>query len=380
MTIIDDDIAPPAEEPAKAARAKKVAVGGPAADLYKALKFVSMAQKKQGSPVITHSFMANGYLAATDGVLTIATPIAENLYACPHTFLLMSALSKCSEAMSITHVSDEAISIKSGALTFMVPCCHPNEVPISPPDNQWGVIDQRIQHAFAAVAGLAVAGAQSAVHASVLLQANSAVANNGGALLEYWHGIDLPPGLMLPKASAVAVAKTSKPLKGIGYSSSSVTFWYEDGSFIKSALYSEKYPEYQQVFDTSLQLYQVPDEFFKAVKIVAAMNKEGRVYFSNGFIMSSDDDTTASTYQMNGLPDGMAFSAAYLLKLESAFKYAAFTDSKVQCQGDNVRGVCMALDTSKTQPSRQPKDVRINSGLSPEQSPNWDEYDDDIPF
>lgn len=377
MTIIDDDITPP-EEPIKTAKAKKVALGGPAADLYKALKFVSLAQKKQGSAVITHSFMSNGYLAATDGVLTIATPIAENLQACPHTFLLMAALSKCTEVMSIAQVSTEAISIKSGALTFMVPCCHPNEVSISPPDNVWGTIDNRIREAFVAVAGLAVAGAQSAVHASVLLQAGSAVANNGGALLEYWHGIDLPPGLMLPKASALAVAKSTKTLTGFGYSQSSVTFWYEDGSFIRTALYNDKYPEYSQVFDNTLQLYEVPSEFFKAIKIVAAMNKEGRVYFKDGFVMSSDDNTIASTYQMNGLPEGLAFSAAYLLKLENAFKFAAFTNGKVQCQGDNVRGVCMALDTSKSAPSK-PNVNPYNNQRAADMA-DFDAYDDDIPF
>lgn len=377
MTIIEDDIAPPEDEPVKPTRAKKapkVAVGGPAADLLAALKFVALAQKKQGSPVVTHCFMSNGYLAATDGVLTIATPIAEHIFACPHTFLLMAALSKCTEVMSITQINSETISIKSGALTFMVPCCHPNEVSISAPNDRWGVIDNRIRDAFTAVAGLAVAGAQSAVHASVLLQANSAVANNGGALLEYWHGIDLPPGLMIPKASAVAVAKSKKNLSGFGYSDSSVTFWYEDGSFIRSALYNDKYPEYAQVFNNQLQLYQVPEEFFKAVKIVAAMNKEGRVYFNNGHIMSSDDDTIASTYQMNGLPDGMAFSAAYLLKLEKAFTYAAFTGDKVQCQGDNVRGVCMALDTSKTQPTKTAYQQSQETGR------NYDDFDDDVPF
>ena len=56
----------------------------PAKGLLEALKFIKPAQKKTGTPEHTPCLLSNNWMVATNGILTIATPIEEDLCACPH--------------------------------------------------------------------------------------------------------------------------------------------------------------------------------------------------------------------------------------------------------------------------------------------------------
>lgn len=352
MSTIETGVAIPPEEPpkkkprARRAIAKKTEGPNPAASLLAALKFIAVAQKKSGTVQQTHSMISGNWAAASNGVLTVATKIEEDLNACPHTGQLIDALSKVGGDLSLTQLPN-ALSIVSGALKAVVSCVEFVEVQITAPDEQCAVIDDRIKAAFDAVAGLATDGAQHAYLAAVLLQGGSAVATNGAALLEYWHGIDLPPGLLIPKASAVAIAKTSKTLTGFGFSPSSATFWFEDGSFMKTQLFGEQYPHYRGILEADgLNPWPLPDEFFKAVRAIESFSRNGIVYFKNGVLSSNEREEEASTYKIEGLPEGMGFNAKYLLAVEHAFKNVHFDEeaNKAYFFSEGIRGVLMGID------------------------------------
>jgi len=351
----------------QAAAGKNKAKGpSPAASLLAALKFVAIAQKKAGPTNVQFGHIAHNWAAASDGVLTVAHPIEEDLVACPHTLQFIDALSKVGEELSITQLTANALAVSSGAFRALVPCVGFDDVPITAPDPQCATIDDRIKTAFAAVAGLATDGAPNATYAAVLLQAGSAVATNGVALLEAWHGIDLPPGMMLPKCAAVAVAKAGPALTGFGFSPSSATFYFENGAFIKTQLFGERYPHYAGIFEVpGLNAWPVPPEFFKAVHAVESFSPNGNIFFEGGAVTSNIARDQASTYKVEGLPERMGFSAKLLLSVEHAFKKAHFAPeaNKVVFFGDNLRGVLMGLDL----------------GSEATHNPS-DNYEDDIPF
>lgn len=382
MTVqIEDNVPPPADEPKPKkprSRARKQAAStsgpkktaNPAASLIAALKFVSVAQKKAGPTGVQFSHLAHNWAAAFDGVLTVAAPIEEDLAACVHTLQFIDALSKAGDELSITQLSPNTLAVSSGVFRALVPCVAVEDVPIPPPDPQCAVIDDRIKAALAAVAGLATDGAPNATYAAVLLQANTAVATNGAALLEAWHGIDLPPGMMLPKVAASAIAKASKTLTGFGYSQSSATFYFEDGSFIKSQLYGERYPNYAPLLDVpGLNLWPVPEDFYRGVRAIESFSPNGNVFFEDGAVLSKMHKEEASTYRIEGLPERMGFSVKLLLAVEHAFKKAHFeTDAnKVVFYGDNVRGALMGLDLG-------------TEAAYTETSDSSDIDEDDIPF
>ena len=335
----------------RARRAKTTAVN-PAASLLAALKFVAVAQKKAGTVQQQFGMISGNWAAASNGVLTIATKVEEDLTACPHTYQLIDALSKVGEDLSITQLSPTSLAVVSGAFRALIPCVGFGDVGITGPDERRAVIDDRIKAAFEAVLPLATDGAQHAHLAAVLLQSGSAVATNGHVLAEYWHGIDLPP-MLIPKASAVAILKAGKALTGFGYSGSSATFWFEDDSFIKTQLFAEQFPNYQPLFNCEgLNPWPVPDEFYKAVRSIESFSRSGVVYFENGMLASNEQETEASTYKIEGLPEGMGFNAKYLLMVEPSFKNVHFEESsnKAFFFGENVRGVIMGIDRNSATP------------------------------
>lgn len=384
-TQIEDNVPIPSEpeKPKRKSRARKQAAGGtakktanPAASLIAALKFVAIAQKKAGPTNIQFSHVAHNWAAAFDGVLTVAHPIEEDLQACPHTLQFIDALSKADEELAITQLGPNTLSVTSGVFKGLVPCVGFDEVPIPAPDPQCATIDDRIKAAFAAVAGLAQEGAPNATYAAVLLQAGSAVATNGAAMLEYWHGIDLPPGMMLPKASAVAIAKAGPALTGFGFSPSSATFYFENGAFIKTQLYGERYPNYAAALECAgMNPWPIPDEFFKAVRAVESFSQNGNIFFESGAIASNIARDQASTYKVEGLPERMGFNAKLLLSVEHAFKQAHFdaAANKVVFFGENIRGALMGLDLGSETPYNDEDATYIAKTGS-------GDMDDDIPF
>ena len=350
--MIESDIEMPKDEvPKKARKPRKVkeTAPNPAASLIAALKFVKPAQSKTGTPEQQHCIISGHWMAATNGVLTIACPVEDDLNACPQSTQLLDALLKCGRELSITQLTQHALSVKSGEFKGLIPCCDFSELSITGPDPQIAAIDDRIKTALGCVMCLASDGAPSAVLASVLLQSGVAVASSGVSLLEYWHGIDLPPGLLMPKASAAAIAKCDKRLSGFGYSQNSATFYFEDGSFIKTQLFNERYVNYSIAFK-EVKYKPVPANFFKAVKAIESFSADGIIYFDEHSVSSHEQESEASTFKIEGLPEGMAFNSKLLLQVEHAFKSAVFdkTDNKVYYCANDVRGVTMGVELQIT--------------------------------
>lgn len=66
---------------------------------------------------------------------------------------------------------------------------------------------------------------------------------------------------------------------------------------------------------------------FTAVRSIEAFTRNGVVYFENGKIASNELENEASTYIIEGLPEGMAFNAKYLLMVEKAFQNVDFDET-----------------------------------------------------
>lgn len=326
-------------------RARKASVNSAAAGLIDALKFVSVAQKKTGHVYQQHVVIKDGTITAFDGGLTVGQPIEEDFEACPQSEFLASALAKCGESISISHGNNGRLTVQSGKFRANVPCAAFESMPLVLPDPNIAVTDNRLREAFAAVMGLATEGAATVIEASILLQAGSVVATNRTVILEYWHGIDLPPGLVIPKAAAQAIVKTDRNLSGFGFSHSSATFWFDDGSFIKTQLFSEQWPNVAAILNKNVNPWPLPDGFFDAVKAVASFTKTGNLYFTDTAMLSHPDKTDGANYEIEGLAAGQAYNGKLLLLCEPHMLNADFTSYNGQCFffGTNVRGAIAGI-------------------------------------
>lgn len=391
-TIIDNNVPLPDDEKTtliakpKKNRARKAisepATANPAKGLIEALKFVSVAQKKAGTISQQHCYISGNWVAASNEVLTLATRIEEDIQACPHTFSFIEALSKVSQDdLRIIQLTPESLAVSSGDFKGLIQCADPASIVISAPDACIASINDSIKFALEA-AGLPVTdGAPDAIKGAVLLQANSAVGTNGHMLIEAWHGIDLPPHLLIPKASAVAISKCGKELTGFGFSHSSVTFWCKDGSFIKTQLFNENYPDFKRLIDVDTNPWNLPDNFYKGVHSIKNLSEAGNVFFRNGVLLSDEYEANASSYKIEGLPEEMGFNLKYLLMLEP---YMQKVDFKKSESGDKVfffssvgvRGILMGVRMT----NEEKEQFNAKHGPRPTSRPNFSDIDDDIPF
>jgi hypothetical protein len=377
--------AKPKRARAKAAAKGKAATGpNPATGLIAAIKFVSVAQAKNGTVGETFCHMANKWVAASNGVLTVATPVEEDLTACPQTAVFLDALNRVETDLSITQLSAGFLSVASGDFRGVIPCAPFDQVPISPPDDPVATIDDRLKIAFEAVLKVPNELSPLPHMAGVLLQSGSIVATNGAIVIEAWHGIDLPPNMLVPKVALQAVLKSGKALVRLGFSQTSVTFWFEDQSFIKSQLFAGNFPAYQSVIGCNYgDMWPVPTDFFKAVAAVASFSEQNAIYFKGGQVVSNLNDETPSFYKVEGLPEGVGFDGKLLALIADKASRFLFTQDdntgrneipRLFFVGENLRGVVAGLE------SKAPAVYSATANYEQRSVGTYYETDDEIPF
>src|SRR3990167_388351 len=242
---IDDGAKPETETP-KPVTVAKPGKSSQASQLAEALAFVSVAGTKDDAPYKEHVILNNRVAIASDGQLTAGFPITEELACCPHLELLKSAIAKSGKTLAITELESGGLSIKGDKLRAVVPCIPFTALPdyaVLAPDQNIAPIDDRLKQAFSVCGVLVSEAAPEFIKASMLLEANQCTATNRATLIQYWHGVNLPPSLVVPKIFASAVCKQKSKLVGFGWTEGrSITFHFENGGWIKTLLYLDAYP------------------------------------------------------------------------------------------------------------------------------------------
>lgn len=292
----------------------------PKLSLAVALDFIKVAQSDKVGDIInkSHCRIAQGYAVASDNVITAGHPVEEDVNVCPQTFRLLDALKRCKKAVSITQLDAEQLVIKSGNFRAVIPCLNPAALPYSTPDLRAGTISDVIREGFEMLNPLVSGTGATTVEASLLLNNNSMIATDRTVMVEFWHGINLPDGLAIPKQAVTALCRIKQPLVGIGVSDRSVTFHYDNGAWFKTQLYAEPWPEVASIINGG-DPYNTPDlppAFFEAVEAVTGHSRDGGVYTKDGHLASHYSDAAGATYTLKGVPPGLCYGAKALLSIK----------------------------------------------------------------
>lgn len=316
-----------------------------ASELVSALKFISMAQSKSGQIYQTHCVLNEHWAKAFDGTLTAAHKIVEDLSACPQTFKLLAALSKASNSLSITQLDAGRLSVLSGKFKAIVECVPVSSLPDMTPDAPIASIDDRLKTAFEIADRLPVDNAHELLSSAVILQSGSLLATNGYIAVQYWHGLDLPPSLVIPKAAASAILKSGKPLAAFGFGERSITFYFNDESWIKTIRFVEEVadmPSIEEILDTASNPWPLPVGFFEAVEAVAPFSENDLLYFGGGFVSSHCHNEKGAVHELTGVPN-CVFNHKFLTAFKGLIKSIDFAvmDRMGIFYGDNLRGAIM---------------------------------------
>lgn len=314
-----------------------------------ALQFIGSVTKDVGAPFETHVNLKDGIASAFNGVIAAGQNIEEDIFACPHNTTLITALSKCGEAYTITQLDNGRLAVKAGRFKAMVPCIDPTTLQQGFPDLPQAVIDDRFKVALEAISGIKVENGQRVVTLSFLMTGSTVIATDGKIIFEFWHGIDLPPNIAIPKALIGPILKTNKKLARFGVSTSSVTFYFEDNSWIKSQLYAEPWPNIDKILDKKTNAQAIPPDFFKGLEAISPFS-EGNIYFYTDKLKThfGDKDEDGASYEVPGLNKGPIFSAKYLHMIKPYAETIDFyvegphkNSNMLMFYGKNIRGGIM---------------------------------------
>ncbi len=345
---IESGIAPPPKR-SRTARASKV--NKAAEGLLTAIAFVEGACGDDADFKM-HVRMANGYMIAYDGSVAAGHPIEEDLQLCPHLKRLKEAASRAGATMSLSAQDNGRLSIAGDVARFTVPCLPGASLYPVMPDPSIAVLDDRLKAAFAAVHSLAKDEADTIHEQSVLLRSQTVVGCNGKLVFEAWHGIDLPPGLGIPHKAAKLISKQVPVLTGFGWDEGrSVTFWFENGAWIKTQLMAERWPDIDTVLNKPAYYSDAPPALFDALKAVLSFSEDGAVHFNEDKLKSTYASAGAegvpygAAYDVPGLVKGSSFTGN-LLKLAEPYAkqidYTTHEDMMMLLNPEmNVRGVLM---------------------------------------
>lgn len=329
--------------------------------LIQALRFLHLTWKA-GEEQAMYCMMYDGKARSFNSVIAAQTPIEEDLYACPHTALMLAAILRCGDRYAITQLSPTKLLVRSDDFQAYVPCVSPDALSWPLPDVPVAAVDDRLTEALRKVAPLLSTKGETLIEQSIQLNAGSCLATNRSVILEAWHGFDLPSGLLLPKSIVIAIHKAGKHLSRFGYSANTCTFYFDDGTWLRTQLFQEKWPDIQRHLNAQTCTRPVPPELFEAAKKVSPFSGNGAVYVKDGLISSHPFDAKEEGSALK-LPIGSqhqerSYRASDLSLIS---KHVTMWDETMRVDGTYFTG----------------KDIR---GLIHHQVPNGIIEDADIPF
>ena len=318
--------------PAKATQALKLA---------EALTFVGAATGDYG--LQTHEFvnLNNKRAVCFDGTLAAGMEIEEELTLAPKLETLKAALNKTGKSLTLTELPSGRLSVKGEKITVQVPCIPVGDLPEARPDPAIAPITDEIKEALKALEAIITDSGERVFETSILLEGNVATATNGKVLMQYWHGIDLPPHMILPRPFVKAVTSQFKSLVAFGYTPDiSVTFWFEDGSWYKTQLYNDKYPDCKPLLDVQSAPTASPVDLWEGCKEIAEFHPTQWITFKDNAIVAG-----VAKYPVEGLQGGKQFDYNVLKKVIPYIKTIDLTTygDRALFFGEKIRGVIMGV-------------------------------------
>lgn len=325
-----------------AKRAKPIAANDDRLKLIEALKFAAIAAKDNDGNANFVSF-SDHWLSAENDTFSVGINVDVELELCPHSEQFQAALQQCGQQFQLTQLDMGSVSIRSGNFRATVPARLQDLMSPFNPDPPVALINDRLREGFAACLRIMTKG-ERICHNSLLLRANNIVATNYHAAIEYWHGIDLPGPLNIPKKTAETIIKIGKPLAQLGFSSQSVTFYFNDASFIKTRLIAGEWPDIDLLLAKPVGPFvDIWRGFYDGLKAIDAFIQGDCIFFHADYIASHQTLEIGANFRVDGLPPSRVFTASYWRAIEPFARavYIAPEREPFAFIGDNVRGLIM---------------------------------------
>lgn len=289
--------------------------------LLEAIKFVSLAASEE-----SHLLLASGYALASNDFCTLAHPIAEDIFAAPNAKKFAHAIASCGQELSIAQLPNGNLSLSSAKAKFTVACVDPATIFCPSPDAQIALLNDTLRPAFEACA----------IAEHIFIGGPSFAATDRMTIVEYWHGISLPP-LVLPRKLATMLKEIKSPLIGFGFCDVSATFYFENKGWLRTKLVEMARPDFERILNVPSTPVDLPTDFWQAVTALEPMSADGHIRFNDGSLVTDE-----ASYE-TGVKSSGVFSAKRLLAMKDYIKAADFQDGVCYFFGEKVRGAIAGI-------------------------------------
>lgn len=326
--------------------------------LLSAVQRVASIQKGTGlTERQTHCRFSNGYVMATNDIEMIGIPVTGlAIECCPHSKTLVAALERCEGDITFT-LEGSVLTVKSGRVRVPVPCLAGESLADLAPDQRQGDAGPALAVALGQAAAVVLETATNPMCRAVFMGPGTVEGiHDAKVMIQLWHGVSPLPQLAMPKETAMNVSKHPSKLVALGVSQGSVTFWFEDNSYLRSCLYDVKRPDFDKILECRVNVKPTPidETLFEAVAMILPFSKvilndgySEAVTFEDGKVWAgghAHDDVASFDYVCSAL-NNATVNGNYLIMFKSLASEVIYDEfnKKIYLNGGNMRSVIMGM-------------------------------------
>jgi hypothetical protein len=311
------------------------------------LRFVQGAvARKDFVNALTHFEIKGGFVKGFNGAMTLCAPIDLDLEVTPKASTFTRAILTCKDAISITQTNAGRLSIKSGKFRALVDCTDEYFPVTIPEGDEIAFPTGGVLKVLKALEPFIAKDASRPWACGILLMDHSAYATNNSVLIEHWLGYKFPIPLNIPKDAIAEMLRIGEEPSRMQCTENSVTFFYSNNRWLKTQLYSIKWPDLGKVLnEPTTQLVPVTEGLWEALEsLYPFVDKLRRIYVRDGWLSTDRNDDNGALVELPGLVGSGIYNVDFLLELKGIAEQIDFfwRDGKgIYFFGDHVRGAMM---------------------------------------
>lgn len=317
-----------------------------------ALKFVQGAvAKKDFVPALTHFRIARGHIKGFNGSLAISSPIELDLDASPRAAPFVKAIAACTDTIALHMASNGKLVVRSGNFKAHIDCDDPKNFPDIKPGGQMVKLDESLLPALACLEPFIAEDASRPWACGVLFDGTTAFSTNNIVLVQYWLGFNFPGRVNIPANAVRELLRIGVNPIRLQIEPNRLTFHYEDGRWISTALFVTQWPDTGELLDRFLNVpaAALSADFWPALEqLLPFVDEMSRVYFHEGVILGTTATPNVdgtSVVCPSGCPTAGIFNAKQLFALQGIIKQIGFDayPQPVPFFGERTRGIITGL-------------------------------------
>ncbi|AZF88124.1 putative DNA polymerase III beta subunit [Microcystis phage Me-ZS1] len=312
------------------------------------LRFVQGAvARKDYVPELTHFRIHNGTVKGQNGTIALCAPLNVGLDANPKAVPFVKALQACRDTVELHMTPAGRLSVRSGNFRAFVDCLPPGEYHDVSPEGDIVTLPPHFNTALKTLAPYIAEDASRQWALGILIRGQCAYATNNVVLVEHWLGGDFGHTINIPKAAVAEVLRIGKVPVSVQCADTNATFHFEDGSWLRTQLYSTDWPDLSKILDRPSKQEAVNPGLFDAIaRVLPFADDAGRVYVNPGRVTTTTAENEGATVEVGDL-EAVAgvYNAAQLLGIKPIAETIDFTQYPAPCSftGPLLRGAIIGM-------------------------------------